>query len=100
MGAQKRRQWTVEQKLQIIEEARQSDASVSEVCRRHGIGSGQFYKWEQLARAGALDRLRAQKRGRRESATVTRLEDEVQRLRAVIAELSAENLELKKGRWP
>jgi transposase len=100
MGAQKRRQWTAEQKLQILEEARQSDANVSEVCRRHGIGSGQFYKWEQLARAGALDRLRAQKRGRKESATVTRLEDEVQRLRAVIAELSAENLELKKGRWP
>jgi transposase-like protein len=100
MGAQKRRQWRAEQKLQILEEARQSDATVSEVCRRHGIGSGQFYKWERLAREGALDGLRAQKRGRKESATVTLLEDEVQRLRAVIAELSAENLELKKGRWP
>jgi transposase-like protein len=100
MGDQKRRQWTAEQKFQILEEARQSDATVSEVCRRHGIGSGQFYKWEQLARVGALDGLRARKRGRKESATVTHLEDELQRLRAVIAELSAENLELKKGRWP
>ena len=80
--------------------SRQSTTFDYTSCRRHGIGSGQFYKWEQLARAGALDRLRAQKRGRKESATVTRLEDEVQRLRAVIAELSAENLELKKGRWP
>ena len=100
MRAQKRRQWTAEQKLQILEEARQSDATVSEVCRRHGIGSGQFYKWERLAREGALDGLRAQKRGRKESVTVTRLEDEVQRLRAVIAELSAEDLELRRGRWP
>jgi transposase len=100
MTGQQRRQWTAEQKLQIIEEARQSDATVSEVCRRHGIGSGQFYKWEQLARMGALDGLRAQKRGRKESASMVRLENEVQRLRAVIAELSAENLELKRGRWP
>lgn len=100
MSSQERRQWIAEQKLQILEEARQSDATVSEVCRRHGIGSGQFYKWERLAREGALDALRAQKRGRKESAGVTRLENEVQRLRAVIAELSAENLELKKGRWP
>lgn len=100
MSGQKRRQWTAEQKLQILEEARQSDATVSEVCRRHGIGTGQFYKWEQLAREGALAGLRAQKRGRKESADRTRLQNEVQRLRAVIAELSAENLELKKGRWP
>jgi len=100
MSNQKRRQWTAEQKLQIIEEARQSDATVSEVCRRHGIGSGQFYKWERLAREGALDGLRAQKRGRKKSADMTRLENEVQRLRTVIAELSAENLELKKGLWP
>jgi transposase len=100
MSSQKRRQWAAEQKLQIIEEARQSDTTVSEVCRRNGIGTGQFYKWERLAREGALDGLRAQKRGRKESAAVTRLENEVQRLRAVIAELSAENLELKRGRWP
>ena len=38
--------------------------------------------------------------GRTVTIMVTRLEDEVQRLRAVIAELSAENLELEKGRWP
>ena len=100
MSSQKQRQWTAEQKLQIIKETRQSDATVSEVCRRHGIGSGQFYKWERLAREGALDGLRAQKRGRKESAGVTRLENEVQRLRAVIAELSAENLEPERGRWP
>ena len=100
MSSQKRRQWTAEQKLQIIEEARQTDATVSEVCRRHGIGTGQFYKWEKLAREGALDGLRAQKRGRKENIEVVRLENELQRLRVVVTELSAENLELKRGRWP
>jgi len=100
MTNQKRRQWTAEEKLKIIEEARQADATVSEVCRRHGIGTGQFYKWEKLAREGALDRLRAQKRGRKESIEVARLENELQRLRVVVTELSAENVELKRGRWP
>jgi transposase len=49
MSSRKRRRWTAEQKLQIIEEARQSDTTVSEVRRRHGIGTGQFYEWERLA---------------------------------------------------
>jgi hypothetical protein len=34
------------------------------------------------------------------SGAEAELETEVTRLRAVVAELSAENLELKKGRWP
>ena len=100
MTNQKRRQWSAEQKLQIIEEARQTDATISEVCRRHGIGTGQFYKWEKLAREGALDGLRAQNRGRKESLDVVRLENELQRLRIVVTELSAENVALKRGRWP
>ena len=100
MSNQKRRQWSAEQKLQIIEEARQTDTTISEVCRRHGIGTGQFYKWEKLAREGALNGLRAQKRGRKESIDVARLENELQRLRIVVTELSSENVELKRGRWP
>ena len=100
MSSQKRRQWTAEQKLQVLEEARQTDATVSEVCRRQGIGTGQFYKWEKLAREGALNGLRAQKRGRKESIDVARLENELQRLRIVVTELSSENVELKRGRWP
>ncbi len=100
MSSQKRRQWTAEQKLQIIEEARQTDATVSAVCRRHGIGAGQFYKREKLAREGALNGLRAQKRGRKKGIEVARLENELQRLRVVVTELSAENVELKRGRWP
>jgi transposase len=98
MSSQSRRRWTAEEKLSIIEEARQAGQTVSEVCRRHGIATGQFYAWEKKARKGALAELRAKKgkQGKRESE----LEAEITRLRAVAAELSAENLELKKGRWP
>jgi hypothetical protein len=37
-----RRRWTAEEKLGIIEEARQTPQTVSGVCRRHGIATGQF----------------------------------------------------------
>jgi transposase-like protein len=100
MSNQKRRQWSAERKLQILDEARQTDATICKVCRRHGIGTGQVYKWEKLAREAALNGLRAQKRGRKESIDVARLENELQRLRVVVTKLSAENVELKRGRWP
>jgi len=50
MITKSRRHWTAEAKLQIIEEARQTPQTVSEVCRHHGIATGQFYAWEKQAR--------------------------------------------------
>lgn len=98
MGRQSRRRWTAEGKLAIIEEARQAGQMVSEVCRRHGIATGQFYAWEKKARQGALQGLRARKG--KQSRREAQLEADITRMRAVAAELSAENLELKRGRWP
>ena len=97
MSSQKRRHWKAEEKLQMIEEARKTDSTVSEVCRRYGIGTGQFYVWEKHARQGVPAALRNGKRGRKESKQEEALKSEVERLRAVIAELIMENLELKKG---
>jgi transposase len=98
-GSAKRRQWTAEQKLKIIEEARQGGQSVSDVCRRHGISAGQFYDWEAQAKRGALQGLRQGNRKLKgEDQNVQ--QQEIGRLHEVIAELSAENLALKKGRWP
>ena len=100
MTTKSRRQWTAEAKLQIIEEARQTAQSVSVVCRRHGIAPGQFYAWEKKAHQGALKALREGRRGRKSSSREVQLKTEITRLRAVVSELSAENLELKKGLWP
>ena len=95
-----RRRWTAEEKLQILEEARHTGCAVSEVCRRRSLAPGQFYAWEKQARQGALEFLRNGKRGRPGADRSPALEAEIERLRTVIAELSVENLELKKGRWP
>ncbi len=97
MSSQKRRHWKAEEKLQMLEEARKTDSTVSEVCRRYGIGTGQFYTWEKHARQGSLAALRNGKRGRKESKQEETLKSEMERLRVALAELSMENLELKKG---
>jgi len=91
------RQWTAEQKLQIVEEGRQTGQMVSEVCRRYQIAPRLFYLWEKQARQGALEALQNRRPGRRASDATIALENEIDRLRMVVAELSSENLELKRG---
>ena len=100
MSTESRRRWTAEEKLSILEEARQSGQSISEVCRRHQVAPGQFYLWERQARQGALSALKNSKPGRRTSDPTEPLNMQIQRLQAVVAEISSENLDLKKGFWP
>jgi len=54
MARKKGRQFTVEQKLKILEEARQPETTVAEVCRRHGIDGTTFYRWEKRAKRDRL----------------------------------------------
>lgn len=100
MSTRSRRRWTAAEKWQILEEGRQTGQAVSEVCRRHQIAPGQFYTWEKQARQGALEALRQGPGGRQRSDPTLALQAEVARLRAVVTELSVENLQLKKGLWP
>jgi transposase-like protein len=100
MSVNNRRRWTAEEKLSLLEEARQSGQSISQVCRRHPLAPGQFYAWERQARQGALWALRNSKPGRKAADATEPLQAQILRLQAVVAELSAENLDLKKGFWP
>jgi transposase len=92
------RRFSSAEKLGILEEGRHSGAGIREVCRRHQIASSQFYTWEKRAREGALQALSG-KGERRAQAREEAARAEIERLRAVIAELSSENLRLKKGDW-
>jgi transposase len=53
-GVQRRRRWTPEEKVQIVEETYLPGMSVSLVARRHGIGAGQLFTWRRLMAQGAL----------------------------------------------
>jgi transposase len=100
MSTSQRRRWSAEEKLRILEEARQADQAVSAVCRHYQIAPGQFYAWEKQARQGALEALRHGQRRRKRADPSQQLQAEIERLRVVVTELSAENLQLKKGLWP
>jgi transposase len=95
-----RRQLPAETKLQILKEGRTTNLTISQVCDQYQISPTLFYQWERLADRAALTALQGQPRGRKKlRPTEEALLVEVQRLREVIAELSSENLQLKKGRW-
>jgi transposase len=95
-----RRKFSAETKLQILKEGRQTNLSLSQVCDQYQIRPTLFYQWERLADRAAMTALQGQPRGRKKlRPSEEALLAEVQRLREVIAELSSENLQLKKGRW-
>lgn len=93
-GNSHRRKWTAEEKLRIVLEGSQAGVEVSDLCRREGINPTQFYAWKKqlLSSAGAVFDGRA----KRPSAKEERLRADLTRMRAVVAEITAENLDLKK----
>lgn len=93
-----KRQVSAQLKPQILEEARQPNTAIAEVCRRHQISAAQFYTWHKAVQQAALQALVPKPRGRDSSQQrEERLQVKIQRLRATISEITAENLELKKG---
>jgi transposase-like protein len=92
-----RRTYTAQQRLKIVLEGLQGE-NVSEVCRRHQISPTMYYRWRDLLFANADRVFTKQDPGvgeRREAQA-----QEVTRLQGVIAEITAENLELKKTLGP
>ena len=51
-GAVRRRHWTTEQKLRIIEESFQPGETVSSVARRRGVAPNLLYRWRRLMTEG------------------------------------------------
>jgi len=91
-----KRRFSAEEKFQILEEGRAHGASIAEVCRRHQISSTLFYLWEKQAKKAALEVLRGNGNGRKRDHKVERLQAKIQKLNAVISEITEENLTLKK----
>jgi transposase-like protein len=99
-GNHPRRQLTAELKAQAIREARHGGVPISQVCDKYGIHPGQFYQWEKTAERAMIEALQGQKRGRKKMRPrEEELLAEIERLREVVAEITTENLALKKGRW-
>ena len=91
----KRRRWTAEEKLRIVLAGMQPGVEVAELCRREGINPTMYYGWKNQLLSSATKIFDA--RSGRPPAQEERREAELRRMKDVIAEITAENLELKKG---
>jgi transposase len=90
----KRRKWSAADKLRIVLAGMQPGVEVSDLCRREGLNPVLFYAWKKQLLGSAS---RVFETAKRPSIQEQRREAELQRLKAVIAEITAENLDLKKG---
>jgi transposase-like protein len=89
------RKWSPKEKLEIVLEGLKDESGISAICRSKTISTTQFYKWKQqlLGSAEAIYHSPNNKPSIKEE----QLRQENQRMKSVIAEVIAENLELKKG---
>ena len=53
-SVQRRRRWTTEEKVRIVEETYLPGTSVSIVARRYGISANQLFTWRRLMARGAF----------------------------------------------
>lgn len=91
----RRRRWTADQKLKLVLETLQSDQKLAEICRREGISPTQVYQWRKQL-LGSAEAVYGRKQGGGQDRQVAKLATENQRMKNVIAEITAENLDLKK----
>ena len=87
-----RRKWTSAEKLRIVMAGLDRGTNLSELCRQEGINLTQYYTWKKQLESSAKDIFEKKTTSKEEQ-----LSGEVQRLRNVIAEITTENLEIKRG---
>lgn len=89
-----RRRFSPREKLEIVLEGLRDGGQIAEVCRRRGISTTQYYTWKRKLREGAGTIFKRRSDGR--DREMERLKEELRRKDRVIAEITAENLDLKK----
>lgn len=92
-----RRKYTPEEKVRIVIEGIRGEISVSALCRREGINPGVYYKWLKDYMEAGKSRLKGDTLREANKAEVDALKRENERLKELVAQLSVENLVLKKA---
>lgn len=92
-----KRKFTAEDKIRVVMEGIRGDDPVTVVCRREGIHANIYYKWLKDFMEAGKSRLKGEDMRGATRAEVDALKDENSKLRQVVADLSVENLTLKKS---
>ena len=91
------RVYTPEEKLKIVLEGMSGTVSVSDLCRKYDLKAARFYYWKDQLLNSAPEIF--ENRGRKVDEDRIRAgkDREIARLKATIAEVVQENLEMKKN---
>lgn len=95
-----RRRFSPSDKLRIVLEGISDEGTIADLCRREGISATQFYQWKRQLLASARQVYKPIKANSKE---VDSLKEALQFKDSVIAEITEENLLLKKNPsavWP
>jgi len=94
-----RRQFPADEKIRIVMEGIRADVSVAELCRREGIVPTVYYKWLKDFMEAGKSRLRGDIQRQATPVEVKDLRQENERLKRLVAELSLDNMVLKKSQF-
>ena len=92
-----RRRYTSEEKIRIVMEGIRGDDPVSTICRREGIHANVYYKWLKNFMEAGKARLKGDEQRGALRNEVEELKRENERLKQLVAEVSLENMVLKKS---
>jgi len=59
-GVERRRRWSVDQKIRMVEESNAPGMSVSYVARKHGVAPSQLFSWRRRMAEGSREAVRAE----------------------------------------
>ncbi len=88
----KKRQWTNQQKAQIILEGLSGQIEIAKLCNKYQIQQTQYYKWRDLFLKECHNSFEVKKQSQKEE----RLENENSKLKRIIGDLT---IELKKNEY-
>ena len=92
-----RRRYSPDEKIRIVMEGIRGDEPVSALCRREGISANLYYKWLKDFMEAGKSRLKGDETRDATRGEVQELRRENERLKQLVAEVSLDNMVLKKS---
>ena len=90
-----RSSWSSSVKMRIVLKGMEPGVDIAALCRQEGVSPTQYYSWKKQLVSSA-EAVFGDKRSPTIDAKEARLSAELTRMKGVVAEITAENLELKK----
>lgn len=92
-----RKQYSSEEKIEIVLQGLRGEESIAELCRKEGINPNLYYRWSKDFLEAGKKRLMGDTIREANSSEVAELRDENEQLKDLAADLMLKNRRLKKN---